>query len=179
MERKVIYVYKKDYAEEGFLKIGEASIGKPNANLEDNSEYLKSIAEKRIRAYELTSPITILYTTLAVKDNWKIFGDHQVHNVLERSGIPKITKGKSTEWFETDLEHAKAAIKAVKENKTSIQTTYKIPVEKNSQSKINFRPEQEDAIKQTISVFKTKDDMLWNAKMRFGKTLCALEVIKR
>ena len=34
------------------------------------------------------------------------------------------------------------------------------------------------AIKDTISCFKTKDRMLWNAKMRFGKTLSALQVAK-
>lgn len=46
-------------------------------------------------------------------------------------------------------------------------------------SPIIFRPEQEKAIESTIKTFKTGNKMLWNAKMRFGKTLCALEVIKR
>lgn len=179
MERKVIYVYKKDYKEEeGYIKIGDASIDKPNADLQDNSSYLQSVAEKRIREYELTSPITILYATLAVGNNWQGFRDHQVHEVLERSGIPKVTKGSSTEWFKTDLKHAKYAIEAVKEGMTSIQaTTSELVCPSNST--IKFRPEQEEAIKQTIKVFRSKNDMLWNAKMRFGKTLSALEVVKR
>lgn len=179
MERKVIYVYKKNYREEeGFIKIGDASIDRPDANLEDNSAYLKEIAEKRIRNYEHSSPITILYTTSAVDKNWAGFRDYQVHNVLERSGIPKMTKGKSTEWFKTDLAHAKAAINAVKQGKTSLQGDESIETS-TEKSSIIFRPEQEEAISQTIKIFNRKNDMLWNAKMRFGKTLCALEVVKR
>ena len=38
---------------------------------------------------------------------------------------------------------------------------------------------QKSAIKKTISRFKDGTSMLWNAKMRFGKTLCALEVVKQ
>ena len=122
MEKKVIYVYKKNYAEEaGYLKIGDASIDKPNANLEDNSDYLRKISEKRIREYELSSPITILYATVAVKNNWQYFRDHQVHEVLVRSGYPKITKGKSTEWFEISLETAIDAINAVKNDVNNLE----------------------------------------------------------
>lgn len=43
---------------------------------------------------------------------------------------------------------------------------------------IDFRPEQEKAIKNTIAQFKEHNNMLWNAKMRFGKTLSALEVVR-
>ena len=51
---------------------------------------------------------------------------------------------------------------------------------------IHFRPEQEKAIKVTVDYFQKefKDadkgkHFLWNAKMRFGKTLCGLEVARR
>ncbi|MHA4899786.1 hypothetical protein, partial [Enterococcus faecium] len=69
---------------------------------------------------------------------------------------------------------AKKAIQAVKDGKGSLDS------EKDDfdEFKINFRPEQKDAIEQTKTVFKTKDEMLWNAKMRFGKTLSSLQVIK-
>ncbi len=178
MGRKVIYVYEKDYVEEkGFLKIGDASIDKPNEDFRDNSEYLNSVAEKRIRDYEHSSPITILYTTLAVDKEYKFFRDHQVHEVLQRSAINKITKGKSTEWFETDLETVVDAINAVKRGDSTIDRENLIL--NDSIVNIKFRPEQEEAISQTINIFKKKNDMLWNAKMRFGKTLSALEVIKR
>ena len=44
---------------------------------------------------------------------------------------------------------------------------------------IQFRPEQSEAIRKTVNHFQTENRMLWNAKMRFGKTLSALEVIKQ
>ena len=44
---------------------------------------------------------------------------------------------------------------------------------------IVFRPEQLQAISETIKQFKNGDKMLWNAKMRFGKTFSALEVVKQ
>lgn len=47
-----------------------------------------------------------------------------------------------------------------------------------STEKIKFRTEQQQAIDFTVSCFKHNRKVLWNAKMRFGKTLCALEVAK-
>lgn len=44
---------------------------------------------------------------------------------------------------------------------------------------IIFRKEQEEAIEQTLKGFQRSRKILWNAKMRFGKTLCALEVAHR
>ena len=43
---------------------------------------------------------------------------------------------------------------------------------------IVFRPEQREAIDKTLKQFKKGSQMLWNAKMRFGKTLSALQVVK-
>jgi hypothetical protein len=45
-----------------------------------------------------------------------------------------------------------------------------------------FRPEQNDAIDRAFKYFKKKKSnqkYLWNAKMRFGKTLCALELARK
>ena len=49
----------------------------------------------------------------------------------------------------------------------------------NDKNPIVFRPEQKEAIKKTIARYKHDTKMLWNAKMRFGKTLTALEVAKQ
>ena len=78
------------------------------------------------------------------------------------------------EWFATDLETAKRAIKAVKEGKTVLD---KVGSDENK-PKIVLRPEQQEAVDKTKAGFKTGQKMLWNAKMRFGKTLTALELIK-
>ena len=78
------------------------------------------------------------------------------------------------EWFKTDLATVKKAIAAVKRNQSSLDprdiSTDNTP--------IIFRPEQKQAIKETVAQFKNSNRMLWNAKMRFGKTLTALQVAK-
>ena len=47
-----------------------------------------------------------------------------------------------------------------------------------STNNIVFRSEQQQAIDLTVNSLKRNRKMLWNAKMRFGKTLCALEVAR-
>ena len=81
----------------------------------------------------------------------------------------------ANEWYCCDLETAKKAIKAVKDGMSSLK-----PGDiTQEQTPIVFRPEQSKAIEMTIKQFGRSNQMLWNAKMRFGKTLSALEVVKR
>jgi hypothetical protein len=91
------------------------------------------------------------------------------------SGIRKKNIGRGKEWFVVTLETAINAIKAAKDNFIALSSTQLI----SKHDTIEFRPEQKEAIEETIKKFKTKDRMLWNAKMRFGKTLSTLEVIRR
>ena len=176
---KLIYIFKiEDAAHRGLLKIGDATIN-TNKILPPNCAELKKAARARIDKYTVTAGFDyeILHTELAVKNNSAAFRDYDVHKVLQRSGfIKKKPNGvKSREWFKVDLETAKKAIAAVKQGKKSIDaataTEFFPPV--------TFRPEQEDAIKLTVNTFKKDNKFLWNAKMRFGKTFCALEVVRR
>lgn len=48
-----------------------------------------------------------------------------------------------------------------------------------AQLKIKLRDEQDDCVGRTIDMLKRYDSMLWNCKMRFGKTVTAYELIKR
>lgn len=105
------------------------------------------------------------------------FNDKEVHHVLERSGIKKKifdTENKANEWFITDLETVKRAITAVKEGRESLSSAEV----SHDRTPIVFRPEQREAIEKTKKQFKKGNQMLWNAKMRFGKTLSALQVVK-
>jgi len=189
---KVIYVFTiDDETHRGLLKIGDATVKVDETITTDklfpNSSILNQSALKRIRSYTNTAGVTpnLLYTELAIrneinKDGNKIekaFRDHDVHDVLENSGINKVKLEGTTarEWYKTDLDTAKKAIEAVKMGYKNLSNA-DIKIEN---SPIIFRPEQEKAIESTIKTFKTGNKMLWNAKMRFGKTLCALEVIKR
>ena len=184
LKLKLIYVFRiNDDAHKGCLKIGEATSDDENIwGLEPNSKALNKAAKKRINQYTQTAGIDyeLLHTELSVyndKSGLKSFSDHEVHKVLIRSGIKKKvfdTKNKANEWFVTDLETVKNAIKAVKEGRDALHTS---EVTK-SQSPIIFRPEQKEAIKKTVRQFKKGNEMLWFAKMRFGKTLSALQVVK-
>ena len=188
-EYKLIYVFRiNDKAHEGLLKIGEATChtDKNPDELVPNCNVLNVAAKKRINQYTTTAGIVyeLLHTELARhmvikkgKNRLEAFSDHDVHKVLERTGIKRHyfdAQNKANEWFKVDLETAKKAINAVKEGRSSLLSSEV----SEGKSPIIFRPEQADAIRKTIKQFKTGNQMLWNAKMRFGKTLTALQVAK-
>lgn len=179
---KLIYVFRiNDNAHKGIVKIGDATIHYENNidELKDNCDILNQSAKKRIDQYTRTAGIhyELLYTTIAITSNGKAFRDYNVHDLLKRSGIKKkfLNKNNRNEWFEIDLETAIKAINAVKKGKYSLSSS-DITQDNNP---IILRPEQEEAVKKTIKNFETSDRMLWNAKMRFGKTICALEIVKK
>ena len=185
LKLKLIYVFRiNDKAHEGCLKVGEATCDSDDVfGLAPNSKALNESAKKRINQYTQTAGIAydLLYTELTIYNNKKkglcSFNDKEVHNVLERSGIKKKvfdTVNKANEWFITDLDTVKRAIAAVKEGRESL-TTAEIT---HHRTPIIFRPEQRKAIDETKKQYKKGNQMLWNAKMRFGKTLSALQVVK-
>lgn len=185
---KLIYIFEiHDESHKGLLKIGEATIASSDPSvLAPNCNALNTVAKARIKSYTETAGIsyTLRHTELAIREvcfGSRIvlapFSDKDVHTVLLNSGKrrvqPNATSGK--EWFEVDLETAKNAIKAVKEGRKSLSsneiTCHEPP--------IVLREEQTDAIEKTLERFKKHKEMLWYAKMRFGKTLTSLEVIRR
>lgn len=182
-ERKFIYVQTVDNASgqfpafDGTYKVGEGTV--PEDEVEGdwspNSGFLRKLAPKRIKQYMKTSglPFMLGWVELAYRKSDKTwFHDYDVHNVLRRSGIKHAELLEGNEWFDTDLETAKSAIQAVKDGREYINESVE---EKTS---VTLRPEQEEAVAKTRQAFKTKDTMLWNAKMRFGKTLTALQLVK-
>ncbi len=184
LKLKLIYVFRiNDAAHRGCLKVGEATCDNDDVfGLAPNSKALNESAKKRINQYTQTAGIAydLLYTELTIYNSKKglcSFNDKEVHNVLERSGIRKKifdTENKANEWFITDLDTVKRAIVAVKEGRESLSSAEI----SHDRSPIIFRPEQREAIEKTKKQFKKGNQMLWNAKMRFGKTLSALQVVK-
>ena len=183
LKPKLIYVFRiNDEAHAGCLKIGEASLpdGCNVFELAPMSHILNKAAKDRINQYTRTAGITyeLLYTEVTLyfaAGRVRSFNDKAVHEVLLRSGIKRRESANwGTEWFEADLPTVINAIKAVKEGRKSLLATEIT----EGQNPIVFRPEQRDAIDQTKKQFKKGDRMLWNAKMRFGKTVSALQVIK-
>jgi len=184
LKLKLIYAFRiNDALHKGCLKIGETTSDNENIwGLEPNSKALNEAAKNRINQYTQTAGIRydLLYTELTIfteKGTLKSFSDSEVHKVLIRSGIERITFdtiNKANEWFLTDLETVKNAIKAVKEGRNSLKECEK----SMDKSPIEFRHEQQDAIDKTKKQFKKSNEMLWFAKMRFGKTPSALQVVK-
>ena len=180
---KLIYVFRiNDNAHHGALKIGEATATLGDGYFKPNSSLLNKAAKERIDQYTKTAGISyqLLYTEGTMftdgKGHVSSFNDRQVHKVLERSGIKRKSfekKNQGREWYVTDLQTVKRAIAAVKEGRESLDNGEVT----HEQSPIEFRPEQNMAIDRTIARFKRGNQMLWNAKMRFGKTLSALEVV--
>lgn len=185
LKAKLIYIFTiPDAAHQGCVKIGEATLEDGfNLGLQANSKELNAAARKRIDQYTKTAGIQyqLRHTELAFSVHEGYFGsfnDKDVHNVLLRSGIQKhdfSNKSQGTEWFDCSVETAIAAIQKVKEGKFSLNQNEMVPIDES----IELRPEQQDAIDKTLAKFRSGGKiMLWNAKMRFGKTLTALQVVK-
>ena len=184
LKARLVYVYAiPDEAHHDCLKIGETTLSDDGGyDLSPNSESLNAAAHKRIIEQTRTAGVAyqLLYTESSIfVRNGAIanFNDNQVHSVLERSGIKKkefVGVDGAEEWYCCDLETIKKAIAALKQGRDSLQageiTTGQTP--------IVFRPEQRAAIDKTRKRFQRYNKMLWNAKMRFGKTLSALQVVK-
>ncbi len=184
---KLIYIFEiRDDAHKGLLKIGDTTIKTDYAveSLLPNCKALEAAAWARIHQYtNLVGgvDVNLLHTELAIRNvngNTQSFRDYAVHSVLLNSNVKKKNPRGSTgkEWFRVDLNTARAAIAAVKLGKKNLSGMRF--EEENFIKEINFRPEQTEAINLTIKHFKKHNKFLWNAKMRFGKTLCALKVAK-
>lgn len=185
LKAKLIYIFTiGDEAHRGCVKIGEATLDEStDSTLPPNCRALNQAARKRIDQYTKTAGIDydLKYTELTLSIRGGLittFNDKQVHEILLRSGIKRhdfSKKNQGREWFECSVDTAIAAINAAKEGRFSIRADEMVPIE----DEIEFRPEQKEAIEKTIRKFQSGGkNMLWNAKMRFGKTLSALQVVK-
>jgi superfamily II DNA or RNA helicase len=185
---KLIYVYAiDDKPHEGYLKVGETTVHSPLEpdDLPPNCDILNEAARARIDCETQTAGVDyrLLYTELAVRSRTfsnghirdESFSDKKVQNVLKDSGIPHkyIGNTKGREWYGTDLKTVKNAIAAVKAYRAVLSGGAIEPEEP-----IVLRDEQKDAIAKTLERFKSHSDMLWDAKMRFGKTLAALQLVR-
>ena len=199
---KLIYVFSVPYEDHaGLLKIGDATIktSASAAQLPPNCDLLNAAAHARIKQETKTAmtQYELLYTEIAEKtvrlDDGSTksvaFRDYEVNEVLARSGYPArkfFDTGKASEWYPVALQTAKNAIKAVKEGRSVLTEAEKTEAERTDspladaapRSVIVLRDEQKDAVDRTRAVFKKEDEMLWDCKMRFGKTITACSLAK-
>ena len=205
----LIYIFAiPDEAHKGYLKIGEHSFSSPSSykHLTDNCDELNLNAHNRIKQYTKTALVhyDLLHTELARKQirlmdgtiESASFSDHDVHEVLDRSGydVHKFyDTDRDSEWYKVTLQPAIAAIKAVKQGRNVLTAAEKAgePVVTGlvaepsaafaaaSKPKIILRDEQNACIEKTQKVFLRGDRMLWDCKMRFGKTITAYSLVKK
>lgn len=185
LKAKLIYVFTiNDSTHRDCVKIGETTLNEAtDLSLAPNCKELNQAARHRIDQYTKTAGIsyTLHHTELTVSIRGGIitsFNDKEVHRILLRSGVKRKDFGhigQGREWFECTVETALKAIKAAKEGRSALDSTEIV----DYTEVIEFRPEQRDAIDRTVKKFANGGtSMLWNAKMRFGKTLSALQVVK-
>ena len=186
LKAELIYVFRiNDEAHAGCLKVGKTTYNADDmsAYYTPNSPALIEAAKARIDSYTATAGVA--YELLHAEGTlhrrggtFTSFSDTDVHKCLLRSGVKKKTfdqVSSANEWFITTLDTVKAAIAAVKRGETALTAK---EAASDLPDPIILRPEQREAIDRTKIVFAKSKAMLWNAKMRFGKTLSALQLIK-
>ena len=205
MSYRLIYVFAiHDKDHDGYLKIGDTTFDstKSYKQLPPNCEELNQAARDRIDDYTKTAMVAydLQYTELARKVvtfsdgevETSLFRDKRVHEVLYRSGYTSKNfwfSDRTSEWFEVPLSVAIRAIQAVKEGRTALTAAEKsegqigflpqtVPAAPKKRA-ITLRDEQMDCVNQTLRVFRKQNSMLWNCKMRFGKTVTAYALIKK
>lgn len=187
-QSRLLYVLSiNDRKHQGLLKIGEVFVDNEIADSKNNQELGKAVrAVLDARPYMQGVSYHIEYVECTTYDqDSKCYKADDVYRTLRAMDIPSKTLGKykdpttgQTEdadiWFACTIFDIQDVINKIKQGKGA------------GHGAIKFRPEQEKAIHDTVEYFQKefKDPnkgkhYLWNAKMRFGKTLSGLEVAKR
>ena len=104
------------------------------------------------------------------------FRDYDFHKVLEANGIERlrnIKTGELTEWFRIDPEKAEKMLHDFRHRR--------ITVDPDEIKSYTLRDEQWEAVDMTVKYRNSnpEGEFLWNAKPRFGKTLCVYDLAKK
>jgi len=188
MSYKVVYcAVIEDDKHEGLIKIGDTDFLPSHAvttYLENDSE-LQIAANKRIRNWSGTAAAgaRLIYCDILLRynnitQNYETFRDYEIHNLVQSVGGYRVDfdsgLDSGREWFKTNLETVIAAIGAAKKGRDYLDTS-----ELPEQQIYDLREEQKEAVEKTYKRFERAGDMLWHAKMRFGKTITALNLVKK
>lgn len=201
---KVIYVYTiNDGQHDGRVKVGDATYhtsltlseilekSKSRSKYFIETEEITQAAINRIDQQTKTADVKyeLLWSALAVRPKfdedsqeiltYESFRDYDLHNILKRSGVTKDfarSDKRSGEWFTTTVDHVKKAFESLCEGKDSFIDSDKID--------IVLRDEQKDAVDCAARKFRkgsidNPKRFLWNAIMRFGKTLTSYALVEK
>lgn len=175
-ENRILFVYKKSNGKDLF---DEYKVGEMFTTDDDEVAMPEDAAKEFLAKQPYGKGMDVVYAVTSESEvndpktnDKKSISAQDVYDDLKRQNVTISPKhGDKDLWIETSLDIIKKTINNLKQlNKTSGEVV------------IKFRPEQKLAINQAEKQFdKNKDktqSCLWNAKMRFGKTLCALEVAR-
>ncbi len=106
----------------------------------------------------------------------EIFRDYDFHRALEAYGIERlrgINTGEPTEWFRIEPKRAEEMLQDFRHRRITVEPDDILPY--------TLRDEQRKAVEMTVEYRNNNPsgEFLWNAKPRFGKTLCVYETVKR
>jgi len=144
----------------GVIKVGETT----KANV------LSRIKEQLGTAFPHLDGVKVLVDIEAKRVDGSYFRDHDVHKALVAAGVRK-----EEEWFEATMDEVQAAIVATR-NSTQFDSA--------RTGDFPMRPEQEEAVARTAGYFRSHGGdvkapkVLWNAKMRFGKTFTTYQLAR-
>lgn len=182
-QSRLLYVMSiDDRKHKGLLKVGEVFVDNEIADSNDKQLYnnaIREILDSRSYMHGVGSYRLEYVECTTYEQSTKCYKADDVLRTLRKMEVPskmlgKIKGNEVDIWFACFVDEVKEAIKKIKNGRGA------------GHGDIKFRPEQEQAIDDTVSYFQRefKDEkkgksFLWNAKMRFGKTLSGLEVAKR
>jgi hypothetical protein len=159
--RPTIYAYEDTHPQyAGLLKVGYTTV-----------EARSRVAQQYPTLRPGKLPYRIVLEEPAMRNDGSVFTDRDVHRMLRINGV----KNPEGEWFHGTVAQVKAAVIAVRSGQLN---------EENRSQDFKMRPEQDAAVRQTAAYFKSfkKENsgkpphVLWNAKMRFGKTFAAYQL---
>ena len=181
-QSRLLYVLNiNDRKHQDLLKVGEVFVDNEVADSPSKQELAKAVRtelDKRSYMRGITYHIEYVECT-TYAGSTECYKADDVYRTLRSLNIPcksldkykdPIT-GKTEDadiWFAASINDVFSAIKQIKDGNGA------------GYGAIKFRPEQDAAIKATVAHFKKPKGkaFLWNAKMRFGKTLSGLQVAK-
>jgi len=160
--RPRIYAYAiADAAHQGLLKVGQTTRDVARRV----AEQLKTAAIKNY---------TVMLDEVAERDDGSIFTDHEVRAALVKKGLDN----PELEWVRCSAEDVKTVLAELRTGQRFSGTHHET---------FGMRAEQADAVSKTFDYYQSiwSEDanaaprFLWNAKMRFGKTFTAYQLVKK
>ena len=176
-QSRLLYVLTiSDRKHANLLKVGEVFVDNDVADNPNKQVLFKAVREvldKRSYMQGVTYHIEHVECTTYAQET-KCYKADDVYRTLAAMNVPQQSlnryKGDDADiWFACNIDKVHEAIKKIKNGQGA------------GYGAIKFRPEQDKAITETVSHFSKQNGkaFLWNAKMRFGKTLSGLEVAKQ